>query len=132
MNSGTLTGHALRVGKLSADHTYVTSSDGHIWPCWGRSSGGTVICTGQGRISFAECLSHPDGQAGILYAVSGVCHQAANRILFPSMQTVAGAMGYNLSVTIYGEYGKHPLSQKRYAPITNAWPELKRCRDRDL
>ena len=23
-----------------ADHTYVTSSDGRKWGCWGRSSGG--------------------------------------------------------------------------------------------
>jgi hypothetical protein len=87
-----------------ADHTYVTSSDGFAWPCWGRSSGGRMVCGGGGSSLRANCLS--ELQAFLIYGVNGVCHQAANRILAPaSWVTVSGAKGYWASVGAYGPYG---------------------------
>lgn len=43
--------------------------------------------------------------AGILYGVNGVCHQAANRILYPAGVTVCKAAGYAVSSYAYGDYG---------------------------
>lgn len=89
MPTGTLTGHAIRIVALPFwDHTYVISSDGHVWGCGGRSAGGTIICAGVGNTAKADCLAQPDSQAGIIYGSTGVCHQIANRILSPAGQTV--------------------------------------------
>jgi hypothetical protein len=74
------------------DHVYVGSDGGHLWGCFGGDSGGIEICSGPGDIAFAYCLSYPRGKsalgllplyAGITYGKDGVCHQAANRILYP-------------------------------------------------
>jgi len=87
------------------DHTYVTSSDGHIWNCWGRNTGGQVICSGEAESSHAECLAQRKSHAGLLYGLTGVCHQTANRILFPANCIVSGATNYWLTVFFYGTYG---------------------------
>lgn len=87
------------------DHTYVTSSEGHIWNCWGRSSGGQVICSGETEAAHAECLSQKNSHAGLLYGLTGVCHQTANRILFPASCIVSAATNYWLTVFFYGTYG---------------------------
>jgi hypothetical protein len=78
------------------DHTYVTSSCGYKWGCFGRDSGGTVVVSGRtGDSNVAECLSHPRrGQwrhAGLDYLVHGVCHQATNRVLEPTGCTLIGS-----------------------------------------
>lgn len=97
-----------------ADHTYVRSTDGYSWNCWGSAEGGTAICYGQGSSAVANCISihqpaNPDFTkecAGIRhYAIDGVCHQAANRILYPAGVIVDQAAGYWLSVTMFGTYG---------------------------
>jgi hypothetical protein len=100
-----LNGFAIDIGWLKADHTYVTSSDGYVWPCWGRSAGGKRICSGQGSSARANCLSQPGSTAGIIYGLSGVCHQTANRILFPAGAIVSAAKGYWASTLLYGVYG---------------------------
>ena len=105
----TLTGWAIAIGATGADHTYVTSSDGYVWPCWGRSSGGHPICSGVGSSASANCFSQTSSQAGILYALTGVCHQTANRILFPARAIVSAAGGYWASVLLYGTYGTSTL-----------------------
>ncbi len=87
------------------DHAYVTSSEGHRWGCFGGTQGGREICRGSGDAGAAHCISHPDAEAGIDYGVTGVCHQAANRILWPAGVVVSGAGGYALSSMIYGAYG---------------------------
>ncbi|HEY7840688.1 MAG TPA: hypothetical protein VIC61_03895, partial [Gammaproteobacteria bacterium] len=71
--------------------------------------------------------------AGITcYAVNGVCHQAANRILYHAGITVLGARGYGVSESLYGTYGRTPrwlLSRRCPAPfdqhpgITGDFPE---------
>jgi hypothetical protein len=63
----------------NVDHTYVVSSCGLRWGCWGRDQGGMPIRGAAGSSQLADCLSQPNSQAGILYAITGVCHQTANR-----------------------------------------------------
>lgn len=88
-----LYGHAVAmVGKLT-DHTYVTSSEGHVWTCAGRSEGGRVIRTGSGSTWLAHCPAGANSRAGIMYNVTGWCHQMANRILRPAGVDVSVARG---------------------------------------
>jgi hypothetical protein len=94
MPMGSVSGYALKIPLVPAEHTYVESSHGHVWPCFGRSAGGRQVCAGAGNTAQADCLSQPNSEAGIVYGGTGVCHQAANRILLPSGQTVSGASGY--------------------------------------
>src|ERR1017187_7432481 len=82
----------------ATDHAYVTSSEGHRWGCFGRDRQGTDaagapieghrVCIGTGSAAEASCIS--GGNAGIIYSVTGLCFQAANRILYPSGQIVSG------------------------------------------
>jgi hypothetical protein len=97
------------------DHTYVTSSCGLVWQCWGGCSGGTALSAALGSSIVADCLSQPNSQAGIVYGITGVCHQTSNRILHSARVTVVGCQGYNLSVFAYGVYG------------AGNWPQLSVC-----
>jgi hypothetical protein len=118
MPVGTLTGYALKMSPPIAEHTYVTSSHGHVWPCWGRFQGGRVICFGSGNTDQADCLSnsHSKLEAGIRYGKSGVCHQTANRIMLPAGQTVFNALHSNRgSLFAWGTYGReHPSGIFKY------------------
>ncbi len=127
MKSEKLSGYALRINPGAAEHTYVGGSAGQLWPCWGPASGGTPICQGVGDLARAERLSRPQSGAGILYGLSGVCHQAANRILFPSGKTVSAAAGYRWSVFVYGTYGRNRDTGDFYSPLSDPWPELAAC-----
>jgi hypothetical protein len=80
MPNGTMTGMVIPTLAGLADHTYVITDNGRSWPCWGRSSGGTPLCSGSGNLLQADCLARPDSAAGIIYGKTGVCHQMANRI----------------------------------------------------
>ena len=97
------------------DHTYVLSSRGQRWGCFGRSQGGEEICRGPGDSSLADCLACDDSRAGIIYMVTGVCHQAANRILNPANIIVSKARGYPYSSSLFGDYGIGP------------WPQYQTC-----
>jgi len=112
---------------LATDHTYVESSDGHVWKCFGRFAGGTTICSGTGNTAFADCLSQLNSITGIKYLITGVCHQAANRILHPAGVFVSSAHGYRASTFIYGTYGKDLLTGQFHSPLLFPWPELQRC-----
>jgi hypothetical protein len=101
----TLRGHAVSTLFGLADHTYVTCVGGYAWGCWGRNSGGRIISTGTGSSAQANCLSWPSSTAGLIYGVTGVCHQTANRILWPAGITVSRAKGYWASFLAYGTYG---------------------------
>lgn len=111
-----LEGYALRaVGLPYGDHTYVRSQRGDRWGCWGRDSGGSLVCAGEGDWRVADCLSQPNSQAGIVYGITGVCHQTANRILWPAGVLVSAAKGYGASAFAFGVYG------------IGAWPEKAAC-----
>lgn len=128
MAEGTLFGHAIPVRATRAlDHTYVTSDGGHSWGCYGRSSGGRAICSGHGNLAEAECLSQPNGQAGIRYFRTGVCHQSANRILYAAKTIVAAARGARSSFFRWGVYGLDEALEC-CDPFLNPWRELRECR----
>jgi hypothetical protein len=113
------------IGTISAfvvgikQHSYVTTSDNRAFGCFGRTTNGTLEGSGQGDCDRADCIANfqiggPSGwkgkvigTSGIVYGLTGVCHQAANRIL-----QVAGislpAKNYPLikrSVQTYGFLG---------------------------
>ncbi|WP_162560706.1 hypothetical protein [Methylobacterium durans] len=105
-----------RPGRV--DHTYVTSDCGYVWRCFGRNRGGAQVCADIGDSHIANCLATPSETAGIIYGVTGVCHQAANRILFPAnCAKISGARGYNVSLVVYGPYGNLP-----WAELTLCYP----------
>ncbi|MDH3892695.1 MAG: hypothetical protein OEV49_16660 [candidate division Zixibacteria bacterium] len=114
----TLYGHAIPITFLHiADHTYVTSSDGRRWHCWGRDEGGEVICSGAGNSDIAQCDSTPDSHADIEYGATGVCHQTANRILFPASVNVRKARMSSVTYKAYGVLGKdHWYDSPGYCP----------------
>jgi hypothetical protein len=115
VQSATLQGWSVAIPATAWEHTYVTSSCGLKWGCYGRDSGGAVLSGATGSSIIADCLSQPNSQAGIIYPITGVCHQTANRILHPAGITVAGCRGYNLSAFAFGTYG------------LGNWPELPTC-----
>lgn len=91
-----------------ADHTYVTCGTGRkAWGCWGGKTGGTELRRGAGSTRQADAIAEADERARIkCYLINGVCHQAANRILFPAGITVRGARGYDVSEAMFGTYGR--------------------------
>lgn len=110
-----LTGYSLPAQFANRfDHAYV-ASDTKKWGCFGRDAGGAFVISGDGDESCADCLSQPNSTAGIVYFVTGVCHQAANRILWPSGVVVAAVRGYGWSSFMFNTYGK------------GTWPQLRHC-----
>lgn len=107
-------------GRL--DHSYVDSDDGYRWGCFGRDAGGSKINAGTGSSACADCLSRPIDSgaippvyAGLKYGRTGVCHQAANRILRPAGIDVARIRGYPASLFVFGQYGR------------GGWPQWQQC-----
>ncbi len=128
---GKLSGYALSIPLLPADHTYVLSDVGDIWPCpaWARWVGGTLLCSGTANLGEARCLSQPKSTAGLIYGITGVCHQMANRILLTAGGAVVSqARGYRGSFFAWGDYGKERGTGKLYCPTNYPWPELTTCR----
>lgn len=116
----------------AADHTYVMcSTGGKAWGCWGGKTGGSFLRGGSGSTNQADAIAEPNEHAGVsCYLINGVCHQAANRILFPAGIFVTGARGYGLSSAIYGAYGRFrgPLGTckapfNRHAGVTGDLPQ---------
>lgn len=97
------------------DHTYVQTGD-TFYKCHGGVDNGKQICSGisdvmaadkiaKGQIFTVNGVKINDGNAGIMYGWTGVCHQISNRILFPAQVIVDKAAGYAVSSIIYGTYG---------------------------
>ena len=91
-----------------ADHTYVKCGTGaKAWSCWGGKTGGTELRRGVGSTNQADAIAESNERARIsCYLINGVCHQAANRILFAASVTVRGARGYDVSEALFGTYGR--------------------------
>ena len=120
MASAVLSGYAVPALRVRWwDHTYVKSSDGYSWGCFGRDTAGMLLADAVSDSAVADCLAKPIQlptiYAGIRYGLTGVCHQAANRILYVSGITVAKARGYGFSVATWGTYGR------------GIWPERDQC-----
>lgn len=110
------------ISHSPAQHTYVTVM-GETYDCFGDARGGTPLAETQGvnlcskadilnadaRLSFAlplggKLLDLPV-RHGILYAINGVCHSLANRLLYQSGKTVHLANGARQSFALWGVYG---------------------------
>jgi len=121
--------------NIPGDHTYATSVHGHIWPCCGRAAKGSLIASGAGNTTYADCISQPasgataPGSYGSFdYGLSGLCHQITNRVLHPTGQTVSAASGYRGSFFAWGAYGADYLNwMRRYSPGNYPWPEFDVC-----
>jgi hypothetical protein len=95
-----------------ADHTYVECGNGGKgWGCWGGKTGGKLLTQGTGSTARADVIAGPKERAAVSYLIEGVCHQAANRVLYPATLLVTGARGYSLSFSIYGTYGTGSFNQ---------------------
>lgn len=94
--------------KGIADHTYVEcGTGGRGWTCFGGKGGGAILRSGSGSTKRACRIAGRNETANInCYLLTGVCHQAANRILLPARITVRGAKGYGISEALYGPYGR--------------------------
>jgi hypothetical protein len=102
-------------------HTYVRSSCGASWGCWGGTSGGTSVCIGTGSSFEADCIDGKD-DAGITYWLTGVCHQIANRILSPVGIIIPDIYpDVASSYVLFDEYGHNFIGQPRF----DRWPERK-------
>lgn len=110
-----------------AHHTYVVSSCGTSFGCHGRSDGGSKVLgpTG-GDIGKARWLAQPDGKAGIKYLSNGMCHQAANRILYAANSELPAEdiAAYRYTILVFGSYGKDSNTGKYHHPEKHPWPEL--------
>jgi len=118
-------------GHPLGDHTWVASDEsGVCWNCLGGGPGyycgpnrwkaghytppeGHQICSGNCAVPAARCMGEPQqgsfmglpSSAGIVYAVNGVCHQIANRVLYWTGATVDAAAGYWFSSMTFGIWG---------------------------
>ncbi len=114
-----------------ADHTYVKCGTGKkAWACWGGKTGGRTIAKGTGSTKRANAIARANEKAGIkCYAINGVCHQAANRILLPAGVTVKDALGYRVSTSLFGTYGKvgYWLCRSPFNQFKNVTGDLKEC-----
>jgi hypothetical protein len=108
-----LCGHAIAMTGRFTEHTYVTSSERHVWPCAGRSEGGPEA------LGWASCLAGAHSTAGIIFTVTGWCHQMANRILHPAGVDVSEARGCRFTHRWWGKYGLDASG--------DTWPELRHC-----
>jgi hypothetical protein len=96
---------------------------GDAWGCRGWPTGGGKLCDAPGSAAFARCIDGSD-LAGIFYFRTGVCHQIANRLLYPAGVKIP--LGSHVQVRGscfgYGQFGE--LRQNRsWVPTTHRWPE---------
>src|SRR5271165_1682282 len=119
--SASLMGFAIPIASGAAwEHTYAESSCGLSWGCWGRNAGGRPLGNAMGSSIIADCLSQLNSRAGLVYGVTAVCHQTANRILHPAGITVALGGGYGTSWSLFRVYGLGPWPQKATCYLSQA------------
>jgi hypothetical protein len=124
--------YSTRLFANLADHTYVKCGTGRkAWGCWGGKTGGTELRRGTGSTQRADAVAEADERARIkCYLINGVCHQAANRIVFHAGITVRGSRGYDVSEALFGTYGRPrgpfgtcPSPFNQHADVTGDLPE---------
>lgn len=100
------------VGYLSGwHHTYVVAVSATkmvAFGCGGGNDNGMQFLPSfYGSIVDAQKIATLDKSYGIIWGVTGYCHQIANRVLYACVNhpTVAGVEGSNASYFIYGPYG---------------------------
>ena len=132
MNTGKVTAYAIvsegYAGQrvIEMDHVFLASDGGHNWNCFGRgketlsdpSLKGKLNCLGEieGNLEWMakayaskpeEYIGGSRPEAGVHNPYSGVCQNAANRILAMGSGelSVAKAKMNELAVLLYGKYG---------------------------
>lgn len=87
-------------------HTYVKVGD-RCYPCFGRCKGGRPLeeTRGFGEDDLAHCYSKHDSESGLYYGITGVCHQAANRIIAETGKFVALAPHFRCASIFYLHWG---------------------------
>lgn len=98
-----------------ADHTYVVAD--YNWgkerfAYHGTTEGGSALLgsygNGDGIVTY--CIGKIGYPCKVNYGINGVCHQEANRFLYPSGKTVSKANGYWLFYSLYGGYGESSVA----------------------
>ena len=132
MNTGKVTAYAIvsegyaGLSMIKMDHVFLVSDKGHNWNCFGRgvealtdpNSKGKIDCLGEieGNLEWMAKVYDPNPEerigsdrpeAGVYNRYSGVCQNAANRILAMGSRelSVAKAKMNELAVLLYGKYG---------------------------
>jgi len=108
-------GWAVRGRGDEVDHTYVTCDNGRKWECFGQCEGGMLICEGTVSPKAVEGIASQAHAGGIEYAVTGISHQAANRLLWGSKGMVSEARGFWACAMLFGVYGSDALDWLRSA-----------------
>ena len=132
MALATLSGHCIRAAAIGpvADHTYVLSSDGYAWGCWGRSRRRNAITRGLrygrflgSRLHFASEL--PSGNS--LWPYGRVPPDGKSNF-DPASVLVSRARGYQVSWLLYQTYGLPWHFPAQRPPDSEDWPQRKnRC-----
>lgn len=100
-----LFGWAVRGRPEEADHTYLSCDNGRSWDCFSRGKGGVMIFEAQAGAKHAQHMSALGHDAGIEYAITGIGHQAANRMLWPAGCLLSEAKGFWACAMLFGAYG---------------------------
>jgi hypothetical protein len=114
------------ISNSGADHTYVKArhDSGQIesWGCFGNKDGGTElkgtktdIREGNIQIIPGMVEREPCKWPWYYYLPIGVCHQLANRGLYNTGKTVAGARWYGFTSQVYGTYGALDWAFPKYS-----------------
>src|SRR5690242_4937825 len=101
-------------GGLPSEHTYIQTSDGANFNCFGRGGGGRVVRKANGFSKWAALIygdyqGRGDDQpaAGMRVRFDGVCQTACNRVLVIAGDNVDAreSKGNVLAVLLYGKFG---------------------------
>jgi hypothetical protein len=118
------------ITSQQALHTYVVClATGDNWDCHGLPNTPVPppLCSGKGNVLLARCIEGGD-EAGLgpFYPTAGVCHQIANRILFPAnIRIPINHWQVRVSHLAYGPFGRNLSTM----PTQNHWPDrLQICR----
>ncbi len=96
---------------MRREHVFVSSESERSWGCLGRglaeAPNARILAEGRAEEEWVSEIAGPGPEAGaqVINQVTGVCHQAANRILIPIGKTVDDAFGDEIAVLTFGLYG---------------------------
>ncbi len=112
-----------------ADHTFIQALDADgstfSFKCFGYKTDGEILAdTLTPDYADITVVGHMASELPCKWPLEyylriGVCHQCANRALYYTGKTVAGARGYDFFVAIYGTYGdESEASYQQYSMQT--------------
>ena len=120
MSTVTLRAHAAisswrpipQLGEWPLTHVFVSTPGGLSWGCFGRDlqdePDAKIIVEGPALLAWVREIAGgvtKQSCAGVDFKVSGICHNAANRLLIPAGVDVSDAPGNEIATPIFGKYG---------------------------